>query len=75
MAPHGRFLQHRSQTARLLTGGCECIKHTLPPLAKTCWSIFLASVPMFFVGRDFRVGIALSSRKAPVESCTWMALL
>lgn len=36
---------------------------------------FLASVPIFFAGRDFRVGVALSSGKAPVESCTWTDLL
>lgn len=65
MAPHGRFLQHRSQTTRRLTGGCECIKHTLPPLTKMCWSIFWQVCPSFFLAEISELVLRSAAGRRP----------
>lgn len=67
MAPHGNFLQHSlKKTTGGLTSSCEDIKHFCLLLKK--YQRICGKRACLFAGRDFRVGIALRSREAPVEN-------
>lgn len=71
MAPHGNFLQHSLKTTSRWQAAVRTSNSSASYWRNT--REFFGKWAYLFAGRDFRVGVALSSREPPVENYTWIA--